>query len=146
VLIYLNSATEVTSQAWLFIFSEGPYMPTLFSCRRLITLQRKGATISRAIATVSCFKDFTLWPTFFSDTEQRTLLTTALWKLDQAESREMRKRRKAYKPPKPPPTNPRLQDIFLPDSYYDFEQVSFAMPSIYSQTQLFSKYRGTMME
>lgn len=95
----------------------------ILSTRYFFTLQKRRALASRAISTISDTKDFTLWPTYFSDHEQRILLSAALRKLDQAESREMRRRRKASKLN----AGSSIQDVFLPDSYYDFEEVLLAM-------------------
>lgn len=95
----------------------------IFSTRYFFTLQTRRALAGRAISTISYTENFTLWPTYFSDHEQRILLTAALRKLDQAESREMRRRRKASKLN----AGSGIQDVFLPDSYYDFEEVLLAM-------------------
>jgi alkylated DNA repair protein alkB family protein 7 len=72
-------------------------------------------------------RDFTLLPNFFSLTEQRVLLTTALQKLDAMDSIQSRRRRKITLRAGPPLlasniSNP-LHDCFFPDEYYQFEEV-----------------------
>lgn len=88
-------------------------------------------------------RDFTFLPNYFSRAEQRVLLVTSLRKLDgkehvdrwsvcierlDVESIQSRRRRKALLRTGPPilpsneSTNP-LQDHFLPDDYYEFEEV-----------------------
>ncbi|KAF7295335.1 2OG-FeII-Oxy-2 domain-containing protein [Mycena indigotica] len=71
-------------------------------------------------------KHLTFYPNFFSGTEQRVLLEAALHKLDGMESGNHRRKRKALlrgTTPRSFPTasNP-LQDLFLPDNYYEFQQ------------------------
>ncbi|KAH7929799.1 hypothetical protein BV22DRAFT_1043721 [Leucogyrophana mollusca] len=70
-------------------------------------------------------KDFDLYPNFFTFSEQRILLTTALQKLDATESRRARKRRKEFQSsisPSSDLSSSSLQDLFLPDDYYAFEE------------------------
>jgi hypothetical protein len=73
-------------------------------------------------------RDFTFLPTFFSLAEQRILLATALRKLDAMESIQSRRRRKAllhvgHLPTLHPTTSNPVQDCFLPEDCYEFEEV-----------------------
>ncbi|KAJ7074271.1 hypothetical protein C8F01DRAFT_1242532 [Mycena amicta] len=72
--------------------------------------------------------NLTFHSAFFSLAEQRVLLKAALHKLDTMESATHRRRRRAlmqssFPPslPIPSPSNP-LQDLFLPDQYYEFQE------------------------
>ena len=67
-------------------------------------------------------QDFTFWPQFFTAREQTLLLFAALQKLDRAESSIFRRRRKALGRSLTDQTLP--EDLFLPDEYYDFQEVS----------------------
>ncbi|KAJ7836999.1 hypothetical protein B0H14DRAFT_2792453 [Mycena olivaceomarginata] len=72
-------------------------------------------------------RDFTFLPTFFSLAEQRILLATALRKLDAMESIQSRRRRKAllhvgHLPTLHPTTSNPVQDCFLPEDCYEFEE------------------------
>ena len=67
-------------------------------------------------------QDFTFWPQFFSPREQTLLLFAALQKLDRTETSIFRKRRKALGRRLADQTLP--EDLFLPDEYYDFQEVS----------------------
>jgi hypothetical protein len=69
--------------------------------------------------------DFRFFPNFLNGEEQRILLLSALNKLDDADSRVARRRRKGNL------TNPELQilsHLFLPDEFYDFEEVVTISP------------------
>ncbi|KAJ7261324.1 hypothetical protein B0H12DRAFT_347990 [Mycena haematopus] len=77
------------------------------------------------VGTSSFHRDFTFLPGFFSLAEQRVLLTTALRKLDAMESIQSRRRRKALKTSLPtlsPTASNPLQDCFLHDHCYEFEE------------------------
>jgi len=75
------------------------------------------------IDSVLCAPNFTLWPQFFAAHEQHTLLVAALKKLDDMETRRARRQMKEYQTNlAPSPTKPALQSLFLPDSYYDFQE------------------------
>ncbi|PCH38144.1 hypothetical protein WOLCODRAFT_136066 [Wolfiporia cocos MD-104 SS10] len=71
-------------------------------------------------------QDLTFIPDFFSVSEQRILLTTALQKLNAAERRHFRQRRKQFcaklKPTAASDSQETLHGIFLPDEYYDFQE------------------------
>lgn len=87
-------------------------------------LRRSITTLQKAIPDP---RDFTFLPGFFSLAEQRVLLTAALQKLDALESIQNRRRRKALfrtaRPTLLPNASNPLQDVFLPDEYYEFEEV-----------------------
>ncbi|KAL0947417.1 hypothetical protein HGRIS_013529 [Hohenbuehelia grisea] len=74
--------------------------------------------------------DFNLIPDFLSPTEQRTLLSAALQKLDAQESIQFRRRRKALKLQQrkfegsSDDTNC-VQDMFYPDECYEFQEGHF---------------------
>lgn len=72
--------------------------------------------------------DFTWWPTFLNESEQRLLLRAALRKLDDSESRTMRRKRKdflAHNPHRAADSSVNaIADLFLPDEYYQFEEVN----------------------
>ncbi|KAI0082774.1 hypothetical protein K474DRAFT_1584763 [Panus rudis PR-1116 ss-1] len=71
-------------------------------------------------------KDLLFYDAFFSEREQRLLLTAALQKLDSAERRLYRQRRKEYLKGHASTTGtPSITDLFLPDEYYDFEAGHF---------------------
>lgn len=65
------------------------------------------------------------WPTYFDVDEQKVLLQASLYKLDNSESIKSRKRRRMYLKAlpvnRPEPTE--IQNIFLPDEYYEFQEV-----------------------
>lgn len=69
--------------------------------------------------------DFTFYPAFFSLPEQQLLLSTALEKLDMSEPRKVRRRQKEYITSRTArgPTANTVDDLFLPDEYYTFEEV-----------------------
>ncbi|KAJ7445705.1 hypothetical protein B0H11DRAFT_2086455 [Mycena galericulata] len=87
-------------------------------------LRRTYATVQKAAP-----KDLTLLLGFFSLPEQRVLLAAALQKLDAMESIQSRRRRKVLlRTPPPmllPTTSNPLQDAFLPDNFYEFEEGHF---------------------
>jgi hypothetical protein len=65
-------------------------------------------------------KDFVFLPAFFSEQEQRFLLSASLAQLDQSDSRQYRRRRKEFLLNRNvEPAS--VQDLFLPDEYYCFE-------------------------
>lgn len=70
-------------------------------------------------------RDFTFLPNFYSLPEQRILLSAALQRLDSLESRQYRRRRKEYlcKNPQRDSQGTSIQDVFLPDESYCFEDV-----------------------
>jgi len=65
------------------------------------------------------------WPTYFNVDEQKILLQASLYKLDNSESIKGRKRRRMYLKTlpmdRPEPTE--IQNTFLPDEYYEFQEV-----------------------
>ncbi|EGN99551.1 hypothetical protein SERLA73DRAFT_121705 [Serpula lacrymans var. lacrymans S7.3] len=68
-------------------------------------------------------RGFEMLPDFFNLAEQRILLAAALQKLNSSESRHVRKRQKAFeKQRKPLGEASSIQDMFLPDDHYTFEQ------------------------
>lgn len=73
--------------------------------------------------------NFSLWPTFLNEMEQAILLRAALRKLDDNESRTMRRRRRDYlathqeAAPRLPSLGTPINEVFLPDEYYQFEEV-----------------------
>jgi hypothetical protein len=68
-------------------------------------------------------EDLVFVPDFLSLPEQRLLLETSLKKLNNMESRAHKKRRRLYAPTRLTPTSEDLQSTFLPDDYYDFQEV-----------------------
>ncbi|KAI9446426.1 hypothetical protein H4582DRAFT_560246 [Lactarius indigo] len=69
--------------------------------------------------------DFLWFPRFFNPTEQHALLSAALRKLDVAEPRAARKRRRdflaSHQRDRPREAGD-LEDVFLPDGFYHFEE------------------------
>ena len=65
---------------------------------------------------------FTFWPDFFSRSEQKTLLSAALLKLDSMDSVKTRRRRTKARPPLRE-DDENLQHLFAPDDLYDFHEV-----------------------
>ncbi|KAF8228922.1 hypothetical protein L208DRAFT_217021 [Tricholoma matsutake] len=86
-------------------------------------LQRTFSTLPNSDA-VSYTRDFILWPTFLTLSEQRILLTTALRKLDSIDSTQTRRRRKVYgsSPVLSSVSTKTLHELFFPDHYYDFQE------------------------
>ncbi|KAJ6500505.1 hypothetical protein C8R45DRAFT_977973 [Mycena sanguinolenta] len=78
------------------------------------------------VGVSSFHRDLTFLPGFFSLAEQRVLLTTALRKLDAMESIQSRRRRKALLklqlPALPATASNPLQDCFLHNDCYEFEE------------------------
>src|ERR1700683_2354966 len=73
-------------------------------------------------------RDFSLCPGIFTVPEQRILLATALQKLDALESRPFRRRRNAFIHGRAKETleqSQDLQSLFVPDEYYQMEEVRF---------------------
>lgn len=83
------------------------------SCYRLLT-----TTASQHSVTLP--PGFTIWPKFFSVSEQKILLRACLHKLDSRESMERRRRMKLFRRPS---SNFGIMDQFLPDELYGFEEV-----------------------
>ena len=72
--------------------------------------------------------DFQWFPRFFNLVEQHALLSAALRKLDAAEPRASRKRRRDFLAPNRQQDQPKLtpdvlENAFLPDDLYHFEEV-----------------------
>jgi alkylated DNA repair protein alkB family protein 7 len=65
----------------------------------------------------------TFFPEFLSLTEQRTLLCATLSKLDSTETKQTRKRRKDFLANHTQESGT-IEDVFLPDAYYNFEEVA----------------------
>lgn len=65
--------------------------------------------------------DFHYFPKFLNGDEQRVLLLSALRKLDDFDSPASRRRRKRKHSDSAEPQS--LSHLFLPDNYYDFEEV-----------------------
>lgn len=90
--------------------------------------------------------DFTFLPDFFTVSEQRVLLSEALKKLDQNEPLSYRRRRKGYKASSGASSSDDVQDLFLPDEYYCFEQVfdhQIRSTSKFGVTRLYLHVAGT---
>jgi len=71
-------------------------------------------------------RDFSLFRDIFTVPEQRILLATALQQLDSIESRHFRRRRQAFihdRPKENPEQSQDLRGLFLPDEYYEMEEV-----------------------
>lgn len=66
---------------------------------------------------------FKFFPEFLSLTEQQILLSAALSKLDSFESRQTRKRRRDFLSNHLRESRT-IEDVFLPDAYYNFEEVA----------------------
>lgn len=67
---------------------------------------------------------FTFFPNFFDVREQRLLLTTALSQLDATESIRVRRLQRDYRARNPVSDDTPVEDVFLPDRYYTFHEVS----------------------
>lgn len=65
------------------------------------------------------------WPAYFNAEEQKILLKASLHKLDSNESIRSRKRRRAYLRTLPVKASrpDDIQNFFLPDDYYEFQEV-----------------------
>lgn len=64
---------------------------------------------------------FKFFPEFLSLSEQRTLLSVALSKLDSTETKQARKQRRDFLT-NHPQEHRAVEDIFLPDAYYNFQE------------------------
>lgn len=70
-----------------------------------------------------------VWPTYFTITEQKILLRVSLQMLDNSESMRSRKQRRNYLKALPAANSNSLniQDVFLPNEYYEFQKVPRTM-------------------
>ncbi len=70
-------------------------------------------------------RDFIFLPNFYSPSEQRILLSAALQRLDSLETRQYRRRRKEHlsQSLQTDSKSTSIQDVFLPDEFYCFEDV-----------------------
>ncbi|RPD66321.1 hypothetical protein L226DRAFT_609180 [Lentinus tigrinus ALCF2SS1-7] len=92
-------------------------------CLRLRSAPSRGAFRQLATSGSQYPDDYRFYPTFFIFQEQCILLKAALKKLDSMESGKARRRRREYLRSSPPTATPRsVQDLFLPDEYYDFQE------------------------
>lgn len=66
--------------------------------------------------------DMSFHQDFFSAEEQRLLLVASLQKLDNTENRKVRRRQREFLASRPAATA--TEDLFLPNEYYTFEEVS----------------------
>ena len=89
------------------------------SSRRLPSRRAYSTSSLRAVAQ-RLPPDLQWFPDFFSPAEQRALLTAALRKLDATESRAYRRKRREYAPKD---AGSSVQSLFLPDEFYDFQEV-----------------------
>lgn len=64
---------------------------------------------------------FKIFPEFLSISEQRILLSAALSKLDSTETKQARKQRRDFIT-NHPREHRTIEDIFLPDAYYNFQE------------------------
>lgn len=88
--------------------------------------------------------DFHYYPKFLNGDEQRVLLLSALRKLDDSDSPASRRRRKQKHSDTAEPQS--LSHLFLPDNYYDFEEVvAFIFPFVHVQIKGFNYSRDTTM-
>ncbi|CAL1704994.1 unnamed protein product [Somion occarium] len=91
---------------------------------QLRTTRRSLSTVTASGPTTPS-EHFIFHPDFFSEREQKILLSASLEKLDAVESRDFRRRRKEYRSKHSAQGDLvalRLEDIFLPDEYYCFEE------------------------
>ena len=103
----------------------------------------------RVVSTVThlsrstSLKDFAFYPTFFSESEQKILLSASLHKLDSTERREFRRRRKEYLKQQATTnvSTSSIRDVFLPDNFYSLEEV-FATNNV-NCNALLIRYRGS---
>ncbi|KAI0780747.1 hypothetical protein BD413DRAFT_499818 [Trametes elegans] len=89
-------------------------------------------TASRHLSTPALPRDFAFYPNFFTEHEQRVLLSAALRKLDAMESGRLRRRRREFLRSSglqangnPDAANNTVQSLFLPDDLYDFQEGHF---------------------
>jgi len=95
-------------------------LPQLKSAR--VALKRPLSTSTNARGR--CYpRDFTLLPDFLTLSEQKTLLATSLGILDSAESRQHRRWRRKLEASRTPDNSSLIQSMFLPDEFYQFEEV-----------------------
>jgi alkylated DNA repair protein alkB family protein 7 len=69
---------------------------------------------------------FKIFPEFLSLSEQRTVLLSALTKLDSTETKQARKQQREFLA-NHPREHRAIEDIFLPDAYYNFQEVSYRL-------------------
>ncbi|KAI0724049.1 hypothetical protein C8T65DRAFT_628320 [Cerioporus squamosus] len=95
-------------------------------CLRLQSRPPRAAFRQLATSGSQYPEDFKFYPSFFTFQEQCILLRAALKKLDSMESGKSRRRRREYLRSNPPKvTTDSVQDLFLPDEYYDFQEGHF---------------------
>ncbi|TFK91230.1 hypothetical protein K466DRAFT_515722 [Polyporus arcularius HHB13444] len=95
-------------------------------CLRMPSGPSRGVLRQLATSSSQLPEDFRFYPTFFTLQEQCILLRAALKKLDSMESGKSRRRRREYLRSNPPKaTAGSVQDLFLPDEYYDFQEGHF---------------------
>jgi len=84
----------------------------------------KQLTRAAKIHSYSEEKHLRLLPDYFSVSEQRVLLEASLSVLDAKESRRSRKKRQLFlKSLDPKQSKDNIESLFLPDEYYEFEEV-----------------------
>ena len=134
------SETVVDMQAWEFIYSTRVlsalqpsvlafcYLPTIIRFMSIAQISKRCLCQLIDVKGKSQPQDFSLYRDIFTVAEQRILLATALQKLDSLESRAFRRRRDAFIRGLPKETLKQSQDpldLFLPDEYYQMEEVCF---------------------
>ena len=97
------------------------YWKMLCAYRR--SLSREIHSFVQTKSAASLPEGFKIFPEFLSLTEQRTLLSAALSKLDSTETKQARMRRRDFLG-NHPQENRTIEDLFLPDAYYNFEEVA----------------------
>lgn len=111
--------TTLQFMAWLGMF------PTY---RRLYApLSREiHSFVQNGTKSLAAIDGFTFFPDFLSLTEQRTLLSAALSKLDSTGTKQARKRQRDFLANHPRESRG-IEDVFLPEAYYDFEEVAYRL-------------------
>lgn len=91
-------------------------------------------------------KDFSLFPNVFTMAQQRILLGMALEKLDAAESRQSRRRRNTFKQSMASSSlGDSPSDLFLPDEWYQMEEVHSSCSYPQSKVTICLNIRATTM-
>ena len=113
---------ELGSRATMFLSSA--LRPSCL--RRDVFRACRGRTLATPSSNHGLGDDFALHLNVFNEEEQKILLAASLSKLDRAEDRHHRKRRRFFEATHAEKLSERLDvnSLFLPDQYYNFQQVT----------------------
>lgn len=117
--------------------------PFGFEVLRWVIMWPRISTVNRALSSVTFSsrvrgislkadypsKNFLFYPAFFSEREQHLLLSASLARLDKTDTRQYRRKRKEFLARRTSEPSG-VQDLFLPDDCYCFEEAGATKPGI----------------